>query len=325
MRPYLTTVAVTGANGFIASEIIRQLLARGYNVVGTVRNIDDIAKTAHLRAFPGASRLRLQNADLMDSATFDGVVADADVVLHTASPLSGTTDTEEGYCGPAVSGTNNVLNSIARVGKRVRVVVLTSSIASISSNAGALPKTHVYSERDWSPEDRLRELKRYYALSKTLAERAAWDHALVTSGKVKLVTVCPGLVIGPITHPIHASGTAKRWLQFERGEWASTPNRGTVPVDVRDVARAHLRCFESPTANGRYACVWSEIPHQDIVDAYTRVFGSKTPRPPLDTSKPYEPLDLWDNTKCEQLIGGFLSLDETVSAMSESFARVLPK
>lgn len=33
------TVLVTGASGYIASHIIKELLSRGYNVVGTVRNL----------------------------------------------------------------------------------------------------------------------------------------------------------------------------------------------------------------------------------------------------------------------------------------------
>ena len=33
------TVLVTGATGYIASHVIHQLLQRGYQVVGTVRNL----------------------------------------------------------------------------------------------------------------------------------------------------------------------------------------------------------------------------------------------------------------------------------------------
>ena len=42
-------VCVTGANGYIASELIATLLARGHTVHGTVRSTAP-AKTAHLVA-----------------------------------------------------------------------------------------------------------------------------------------------------------------------------------------------------------------------------------------------------------------------------------
>lgn len=317
------TVAVTGANGFIASEIIRQLLERGYRVVGSVRGSDTKDdRYAHLFTFHNSRYLTLVGGcDLSTtSSAWDTLVADAQVVIHTASPLSPPNNTEDAYCKPAIQGTLSVLDAVQRA-KHVRQVVLTSSVAAVSSNAGALPATHVYTENDWSPLDRLKELQRWYPLSKTLAEKAAWDHPVISSGKVKLTTICPGYVIGPVTAAPHAEGTPKKWLSYESGAWTTIPNRGTVPVDVRDVARAHIRSFEDPTAQGRYAAVWSQIPHSEVVQAYLHFDPSK-PNPPLDTSGPYQPLDLWDTSKCERLIGGWHSLDETVSAMSASFKKV---
>ena len=127
-------------------------------------------------------------------------------------------------------------------------------------------------------------------------------------------------MIGPILSASHAEGTPKKWLTYENGGWTSVPNRGTVPVDVRDVARAHIRSFEDLTASGRYAAVWSQIPHAEVVEAYRHV-NPDSPNPPLDTSSPYAAGDLWNPLRCERLIGGWTSLDETVHAMSESFKK----
>ena len=59
-------VVVTGATGFVAHELIKELLARGYDVHGTVRSTKDESKLAVLRklgdALPGASRAAA-NAD----------------------------------------------------------------------------------------------------------------------------------------------------------------------------------------------------------------------------------------------------------------------
>ena len=54
-----TTVAVTGATGYIAGALVARLLAAGHTVHGTVRDPAS-AKCAHLRAMDGAAqRLKL--------------------------------------------------------------------------------------------------------------------------------------------------------------------------------------------------------------------------------------------------------------------------
>ena len=47
-----TTVFVTGANGFVASQLVKLLLEQGYRVRGSVR---DPSKAKELSALPGAS------------------------------------------------------------------------------------------------------------------------------------------------------------------------------------------------------------------------------------------------------------------------------
>ena len=58
---------VTGAGGFVATELINQLLSKGYTVRGTVRSVSDASKVQHLTklgdALPG--KLELREADLL--------------------------------------------------------------------------------------------------------------------------------------------------------------------------------------------------------------------------------------------------------------------
>ena len=46
--PY--TAVVTGASGFVASEVVKELLIKGWNVRGTVRSLSKQEKVAHLEA-----------------------------------------------------------------------------------------------------------------------------------------------------------------------------------------------------------------------------------------------------------------------------------
>ncbi|XP_022018315.1 cinnamoyl-CoA reductase 1 isoform X2 [Helianthus annuus] len=81
-------VCVTGASGYIASWLVKLLLARGYTVHATVRSLDDPKKTEHLLALDGAKeRLSLFEANLSVEGSFDSAVDGCVCVFHTASPV----------------------------------------------------------------------------------------------------------------------------------------------------------------------------------------------------------------------------------------------
>ena len=83
-------ICVTGANGFIASHLVGQLLAAGYRVRGTVRKVDDPEKVDHLKALAescdAADRLSFAAADLMEAGSFDEGMREA---LAQATPEPG--------------------------------------------------------------------------------------------------------------------------------------------------------------------------------------------------------------------------------------------
>ncbi|PVH64617.1 hypothetical protein PAHAL_2G315500 [Panicum hallii] len=82
-----STVCVTGAGGFIASWLVKLLLARGYTVHGTVRDLSD-KKSAHLKRLESAAqRLRIFKADLLDYDVMAAAVVGCQEVFHVATPV----------------------------------------------------------------------------------------------------------------------------------------------------------------------------------------------------------------------------------------------
>ncbi|MBN8500776.1 MAG: NAD-dependent epimerase/dehydratase family protein, partial [Sphingomonadales bacterium] len=80
------TVFVSGGSGYIAGFLIRQLVAEGWMVHTSIRNL---AKESEVRAHLNVddSKLRFFAADLMHDAGWAEAMAGCSHVAHVASPL----------------------------------------------------------------------------------------------------------------------------------------------------------------------------------------------------------------------------------------------
>ncbi|KAM7267735.1 hypothetical protein ACFE04_009901 [Oxalis oulophora] len=256
-------VCVTGASGYIASWLVKFLLQRGYTVRATVRDPSDPTKTEHLCGIQGAKeRLRLFKAELLEEGVFDSIIDGCQAVFHTASPviLSSVNDPQRELIDPAVNGTLNVLKSCAKTSSVKRVVV-TSSIAAVMHNTRRL-EPDVIVDETWFSDPTF-----WYILAKTLAEEAAWKAA--KENGLDLVTIHPGLVIGPMLQPA-VNGTAVTRPELSAinslaVSGAEYLNRHWLFVDVRDVAHAHILALEVPSANGRYILTSTVIHASNLV------------------------------------------------------------
>ena len=168
-------VLVTGATGYVATHVIKQLLQEGRcRVRGSVRNSQNESKVGPLhKLVPNAAHpLELVEADLTDEEAWKGAVQGCTYVLHIASPFpSKQPKNEDEIIRPAVEGTLNVLKACSATDSTVKRVVLASSIAAVSAGMNGDP-TKVHTEEDWSPKEACWP----YEKSKLQAEQAAWEY-----------------------------------------------------------------------------------------------------------------------------------------------------
>lgn len=238
-------ILVTGASGFIAGHCILDLLARGYDVRGTVRNLD---RAEELRGLLGkhtdrAGALEFVEADLIDTAGWPAAVEGCDGVFHVASPVpvQQPKDANE-VIKPAREGTINVLSAAKEA--NIRRVVLTSSVATVS--AGDLRSDHVYTDKDWSNLESSGISP--YEMSKTMAEKAAWDYVVDHDGP-ELAAVNPAFVLGPALESDYGS-SLELLVRLMRGDYPLVPRLGFGIVDARDVASLHRLAYEKTEAAG---------------------------------------------------------------------------
>ncbi len=251
------TILVTGATGYIAKHLVRQLLDAGNTVVGSVRRE---ARDAEMRAalepvladVGALERYRSVMLDLSSDAGWDAAMEGVDAVMHTASPfpLAQPKDAEE-VIRPAVDGALRALRAAHRAG--VRDVVLTSSSVAIMD---APEEKDVYSEMDWT--DTGKPGLTPYVLSKTLAEKAAWEFVETEAPEMRLRVVNPTFVLGA---PLDENyGTSIEVIErLYDGKDPMLPRIGFPACHVDDVAAAHIRALDVPEAIGQRHMVYEDF------------------------------------------------------------------
>ncbi|NRA30159.1 MAG: aldehyde reductase [Parvularculaceae bacterium] len=245
-------VFVTGASGFIAKHILRELFEKGYEVRASVRSETRKAELEEL--FPNAN-LEFAFLDLSKDEGWSDAMAGCDVLMHTASPfpLSEPKDPQE-LIRPAVDGTLRAMNAAKAVG--IKRVILTSSCAAIYKDASK-PKQDISDEKNWTtPDD---PSVGAYEASKTLAEKAAWDF-VAQHPDIALTTINPGGVFGPSMDARYGS-SLEIVEQLMGGQFPMAPPMDLILVDVRDVARMHVAAIELEATKGeRFAAVCDTLP-----------------------------------------------------------------
>lgn len=274
-------VLVTGATGYVAGWIVKGLLDAGVTVHAAVRDPRAMDKVQHLLDAAGTApgTLELFSADLLQDGSYTEAMRGCRVVIHTASPfVRDVRDPQRDLVDPAVRGTRNVLATANEVGS-VERVVLTSSVAAMIGDAKDILRVpgRTVNEESWNSTSSL--TREPYSYSKTLAEQEAWRIARAQD-RWRLVTINPGLVIGPALNaaPTSESFTIARQMADGRARFGA-PRVALAVVDVRDVAYAHLAAAFLPDAQGRHLVMAEST---DIVDLARRLlpaYGSSYPLP----------------------------------------------
>jgi dihydroflavonol-4-reductase len=235
-------VFVSGGSGYIAGFLIRQLIAEGWEVNTTIRNL---GREAEVRGWLDVdnSKLHFFAADLTSDAGWAEAMAGCSHVAHVASPIpADKPDHEDDLIVPARDGALRALRFAKAAG--VTRFVMTSSVAAISY--GHRDK-NVFTEADWTDVNSPDAYA--YVKSKTIAERAARDWVATEGQGMEFCTVNPSLVVGPLLAADFSTSleAVKKLLE---GSMPGLPRLGFGMVDVRDVADLHVRCLTAPNMSG---------------------------------------------------------------------------
>jgi nucleoside-diphosphate-sugar epimerase len=275
-------VMVTGATGYVAGWLVKELLENGMTVHAAVRNPDNEKKLVHLNeiAAKSSGTIKYFKSDLLTEGSYAEAMKGCELVFHTASPFTSKfEDAQKELIEPAVKGTQNILNT-ANATDSVKRVVVTSSVAAIYTDAIDCEKAPngILTENVWNTTASLDYQP--YSYSKTLAEKAAWEIAEKQS-RWDLVVVNPSFVMGPMLNPTGTTSESFNILkQLGDGTMkAGAPKMGVGVVDVRDVANAHFLAGFTAGAKGRYITSGHNSNFLEMAAVLLPKFGDEYPIP----------------------------------------------
>ena len=238
-----SSVAVTGATGFIGSHIVDALLKSGYNVVAITRS----GASDHLSALvtaETAGTLEFRGGDLLQPGSYDAAFEGCQGIVHCAAVVSNANavkSPQREIVDPSVQGTENVVSSITKMTTPVSRVVQISSVAAVQTYDK--PNDHAFTEADWNDWSSLQNGDPY-GVAKTEAERVMMKGS--EAHGFECVALNPSIVFGPCLNKAHtkASPVFLRQLLFHNEQ----PDISFTIVDVRDVAAATVRALALPAA-----------------------------------------------------------------------------
>jgi len=255
-------VSVTGANGFVGSHIVSELLYRGHEVTALVgADIDN-----HLLA---GMPVKVRDFDLRDRASVRSALDGAEAIIHSAACYAFWKPDPREIYRVNVDGTRFVLDAARDLG--VRKVVYTSSTATLS------PIFRIPDDRDVPGDEEgvfdIRLFRGHYKMSKAMAEIVALRAA---ARGLPLVITHPTTVIGAGDCRPTPSGSMIQ--HYINGHMKVFVEMAQNVVDVRDVALGHVLALEKGAPGERFVLGGDNLSMRDLLAILAELTGIPAPR-----------------------------------------------
>ncbi|KAF3355348.1 hypothetical protein VDGD_05835 [Verticillium dahliae] len=274
-------VLVTGANGFIGSNIADQFLRLGYKVRGTTRNPEKHAWVSALfskKYGPGKFEL-VAVPDMSAQGAFYQAVKGVSAVVHTASIFTMDPNPHNVIPG-TISGTVNALEAAARELSVKRFVLTSSSTAALIPRPNNPLKVTTGTWNDEAVELAYRdppyEPQRglpVYAASKALSEREAWKFMNEKKPGFTLNAVLPNINFGASLDSVNQGHPSTSAIVAELFKGNTTYLGGITAqyfVDVQDDALLHCAAALHPDVQSERVFAFAEPVNGDKVLAVLR-------------------------------------------------------
>jgi len=248
-------ILVSGASGFLGTNIVLQLLEKGY----TIRAFSlEGSNTAYIDK-PG---VEMAFGNVAEPAAVDIVMDGVDAVIHTAGDTSFWKKRFERQRKTNVDGVHTVMNSALKHG--IKRVVHTSTVDSLGYNPSGLAdenwKIYNYANSGYN-----------YADTKREGERIALSY--VNKG-LDVVVINPGSMLGPYDHTLQFG---RLFMDIRDKKVPGILPGGAPWAHVAQVAKAHISALEKGRPGERYICGGVNETYKTLFTLIAEAMGVKPP------------------------------------------------
>ena len=227
---------VTGASGFVGSNLVHELVARGHRVKALLR------PGADERGLLGLKYDRVPG-DILDRPLLDRALEGCDWCFHVAASYQLWMRDYAPMYAANVEGTRNVLEAAGRAG--CKKIVYTSTVGCIGLPKAVDGKFTPTTETDViNPA----QLSNDYKKSKFQAEAVAYE--LFRKKALPIIIVNPSAPVGP--GDVKPTPTGQVIVDFLNRRMPAYLETGLNWVHVRDVAIGHILAAERGRYGERY-------------------------------------------------------------------------
>ncbi len=247
---------VTGASGFIGTNLVKQLGEAGWQVIAMHRESSDLT---YLRQFPA----RRVVGDIGDRAFLaEAIPEGVDALFHVAGNVSFDSSGDEAQTHANVAGTRAVVE--AAQAKGVGRFVHTST--------GAVFGLHDGVAIDETAPSNAFEIPVNYCRTKKMAEDIVLEAA---AGGLDAVCVNPGNVVGPYDRVI--------WGPFIQaiasGAMKTVGTGGGAFCHIDETAKAHITAYERGRRGERYILAGANEKFAAVAAVVAELVGVPAPQP----------------------------------------------
>jgi len=247
-------VLVTGANGLLGSNIVRELENRGISVRALVR------ENARLLSLKG-SRPEYFFGNITSASEVSDAASGCDHIIHTAAVTDPTLPGLHPYLEVNVNGTKNIINACRK--NNIKRLVYISSTNSIGhgdrDNPGTedKPAARPYTES-------------YYAISKSMAEKEIIN--AINSYGIEALILNPSFMIGPYDSK---PSSGKLLLIGYKNKFVFLTRGGRNFVPAEDVSIAACNALSKGRSGEKYLLTNSNLSYKEFYDIVDNVTGYK--------------------------------------------------
>ena len=255
-------ILITGASGFLGSELVKQLIANGESVRIIVRPSSDISDLASIK-----DKIEIMEGDILDVPSLEIAMDGIEKIYHSAAVIGYDDSFYDSMYKCNIEGTANVVN--VALTKGIKKLLHVSSIAAI----GGKPNDLISEDTKWEKN----EWTTHYGITKMLAEREVWR---AEKEGLEVVMVNPGIILGSSSNENKA--TMRVFKRIASGKMPFYSNGTNGFIDVRDVARICMQLMNSQIHSERFILINQNLSFKDYFERIAKRLNVQPPKRALN-------------------------------------------